>query len=230
MKVIAISDLHGYLPKIEEKFDILFICGDICPVWEPHKSAIQYDFITGVFAKWVNELPYKDEKSKVILIAGNHDFVFQSISTFKLDMFLHKIVGNRLVYLNNEEYELTNDYGTFKIFGTPYCKVFGHWAFMRENLEKYYDVIPDGLDFLISHDAADINGLGIIKEGGYSGTNAGNAVLAKYIKEKKPKYYFCGHIHSGNHELTDVEGTKCANVSSVNEEYELVNHPLVIEV
>lgn len=32
MKVISFSDPHGVLPKIEEPFDLMLICGDICPV------------------------------------------------------------------------------------------------------------------------------------------------------------------------------------------------------
>lgn len=32
MKVIAFSDPHGILPEIKTAFDLMFICGDICPV------------------------------------------------------------------------------------------------------------------------------------------------------------------------------------------------------
>ena len=101
---------------------------------------------------------------------------------------------------------------------------------MRSNLERYYELIPENLDILLSHDAADINDLGLILQGMYRGTNAGNKVLANYVKKRKPKYYFCGHIHSGNHALTDINGTKMANVSIMNEDYEPTHFPLVLDI
>lgn len=229
MKVIVTSDLHGYLPEIKEEFDLLLICGDICPVWEPHNIVTQYNFLMETFNVWINNLPYRDVMSRVVMIAGNHDFVFQNITKTKLNKFLNT-VNNRLVYLNNEEYEHISYEGTFRIFGTPYCKVFGNWAFMRENLEKYYEPIPEGLDILLSHDAADINGLGLITSGRQKGVNAGNKILAEYIRNRKPRYYFCGHIHSGNHTLKAIDGTQMANVSYVDEHYDTTFKPLIMEI
>lgn len=103
---------------------------------------------------------------------------------------------------------------------------------MRNNefLAQKYNEIPENVDIFVSHDAPKVSDVGMIKEGNWSGTDAGNPVLAKYILEKKPKYAFCGHIHSGNHELQEVEGTKFANTSVVNERYDLVYKPLIIRI
>ena len=79
--------------------------------------------------------------------------------------------------------------------------------------------IPEDCDILLTHDAPDINNLGLILSGFNAGTNAGNTVLAEAIKEKKPKYVFCGHIHSGNHVFQNVDGTWMTNVSYVSESY-----------
>ena len=100
---------------------------------------------------------------------------------------------------------------------------------MREDLRKYYDLIPEGLDILISHDAAYINDMGMIFMGPYRGENAGNKILAEYVKKVKPALYFCGHIHSGNHRFEEIDGTKCANVSIMNEDYNPSHFPLVFE-
>ena len=52
---------------------------------------------------------------------------------------------------------------------------------------------------------------------------AGNPWLADEILRKHPRYVFCGHIHSGEHILQTLDDIKLANVSVVNERYELVN-------
>lgn len=44
-------------------------------------------------------------------------------------------------------------------------------------------------------------GLGEIHTGAWAGKDAGNPWLADEIMRKQPDYCFCGHIHSGNHEL-----------------------------
>lgn len=229
MNLIALSDLHGSLIKVKEPFDLMLIAGDVCPVY-CHRREFQAEWLKDEFVEWVMSLPFKDEGSKVVMVAGNHDFVLESWTQKKIDEWV-SLFNDRLIYLNNTEYVFKCNEKEYKIFGTPYCKVFGNWAFMREDLDYYYKHIPQGLDFLISHDAADINGLGMIAEGHHAGTNAGNKVLAKYLLESKPKYYFCGHIHSGNHELTDIgNGTKAANVAILDERYNISNFGLKLVI
>lgn len=227
MKIIAFSDPHGHLPEIKEQFDLLLLPGDVCPVWN-HNKYFQQDWLTGIFATWIKSLPFKTESSRVVMCAGNHDFAFESASKKFIEELITATDG-RLVYLKNEEYSFVHDGKTYRIYGTPICKRFGNWAFMRDELDVYYENIPDGLDFLITHDAPDINELGLIKMGYYAGTNAGNIPLANHVKRAKPKYAFCGHIHSGNHELKEVDGTHLANVSILNEDYVTFYDPLVFE-
>ena len=74
----------------------------------------------------------------------------------------------------------------------------------NDKLEEKYSEIPEGTDILISHDSPTINNLGLIQEGWNEGVDAGNIVLDKYIRERKPRYFFSGHIHSGNHNFEDV--------------------------
>lgn len=151
-------------------------------------------------------------------------FFLERISNEELKCF-YISTDYKVIVLKNEEYnyEYLSDEGIkyLKIFGTPYCKIFGNWAFMlsNEKLKQKYSFIPEDCDILISHDAPDINNLGLISMGHWSGENAGNTVLAEAVNEKKPKMVFCGHIHSGNHELTKVDNTWFANVSYVNESY-----------
>ena len=223
LDIIALSDTHGYLPEITTPFDLLLQPGDICPAHD-HYYAYQINWFQHDYADWINKLPFKNEWSKVVLTWGNHDFVGERIGKTELACF-DITTNNRVITLRNEEYDFNypTDDGvkSLKIFGTPYCKIFGNWAFMisDEKLKQKFSFIPENCDILISHDAPDMNNLGLISMGHYSGTNAGNKVLADAIKEKKPKIALCGHIHSGNHNFENIDGTLMANVSYVNEDY-----------
>ena len=229
MKIIAISDIHGYLPEIKEAFDLLLIAGDICPVY-CHSTAFQADWLLSDFLAWVAQLPFKDEHSKVVVIAGNHDFVL-SRDWFNTDSWCEKSNG-RLVYLCNEEYTFKCEGKDYRIYGTPYCKQFGSWAFMvpLNEIGNYYKDIPGGIDILISHDAPGFGGFGFIREGDYTGVDASNPVLAKHILRAKPKYAFHGHIHSSSHDLKEVEGIKACCVSIMNEAYEPKYEPLMLDI
>ena len=100
--------------------------------------------------------------------------------------------------------------------------MFGNWSFMRYDsfLTEKFSEIPEGLDFLVTHDPPTLNNMGKIFQGYQRGKEAGNEILSKRILEIKPKYVFSGHIHSGNHEFKDYEGIKMANVAYVDENYE----------
>ena len=223
MKVKVTSDTHGYFPDIDSPFDLLLICGDVCPAHD-HYYAFQKNWIENDFVHWISMLPFKNDDSKVVMIGGNHDFFFERANKNDAD-HLKKLTNGRLIVLKNEEYtfECMDEDGlkSVKIFGTPYCKIFGSWAFMisNEGLAEKYDEIPFDVDILISHDSPTINNLGLIQEGWNAGVDAGNTILDKYIKERKPHYFFSGHIHSGNHTFEEVDGTKMANVSYINERY-----------
>jgi predicted phosphohydrolase len=223
MKIAVTSDFHGNLPEIEQS-DLLCICGDICPA-SNHSLTYQSQWLQNIFVPWINNLDVK----KVILIAGNHDFWFEHFGK-KLNIVNNQLIEptyNKLVYLHNAEYE----YKDLKIFGTPYCKEFLNWAFMRDEnkLKEKFEKIPYGLDILLSHDAPMLKDVGVILDS-YEQKNVGNSVLADFILDRKTKYAFCGHIHSGNHKLQTVENTKIANVSLCNEQYEPINDILYLDI
>ena len=93
----------------------------------------------------------------------------------------------------------------------------------HEKLKARYDLCPDNADIFISHDSPDLNGLGTVHynkvDDNVYGQNVGNKVLAEIIKVKKPKYFFSGHIHTGNHNFEEFNGMRMANVSLLNEQY-----------
>jgi len=230
MNILALSDTHGSLPKIDTPFDVLLICGDVCPVY-CHATKFQREWVNDEFNKWISNLPFKDDNSVVVMTPGNHDFVFEGKEPYWTVIKDFELAKNpRIKVLYNETYEHTylDNNGvvhTLSIYGTPACKVFGNWAFMYgpDTLKEMYNKCPEGVDIIISHDAPTINELGFIHEGRWSGKDAGNPLLDDLMNRVKPKYYFCGHIHSGQHAMTEHNGTMTANVSYVDEQY--YDHP-----
>ena len=249
IKVIGISDLHGDLPVINEGFDVLLIGGDICPAYK-HTYDFQHYWMQQYFVPWVMELPFKDEASKVIFIGGNHDVYLdqepkptdEGYSSIYTDL-IHPC-GGRLVYLEDDEYIYESLEGeTIKIYGTPWCKIFGNWWFMRGDnfLKLAFGAIPDDTDILLTHDAPAIPPHGIITQGWYKGEDAGNKVLAEAVEVKAPKYLIYGHIHSsggnigGYHEMTvhyfkEGKPTNICCVSIKDENYDVVYEPLVFSI
>lgn len=236
MTIKVFSDCHGYLPNISSEFDLLLIAGDITPAeWGFGSKKVQWDWLINKFKDWFTSLPFKTSASKVFLIPGNHDKVFENITEAER-LELKLILGPHFELLIHEEktfeYLENDDLKQLRIFGTPYCKMFGSWSFMKYDsfLETAFAEIPENLDILITHDPPALNGMGKITQGRQTGKEAGNEILAKYVLEKKPKYVFSGHIHSGNHKFEEYKGIKMANVSHVDETYTPVYGVLTFEL
>ena len=244
IKIIAFSDPHGNLPLITESFDLMLIGGDICPAHD-HYDAFQRNWLSTSFVAWVRSLPFSDKSSRVVFIGGNHDFYLNDepnpnkgdYSSIYTDII--KPCGGRLVYLEDDEYVFKKEtvdgqIESLKIYGTPWCTIFGRWAFMCEDskLEQIYDNIPEGLDILLTHDAPAIQGHGKIELGPWLGVDAGNKVLAKAIKKRGPKLVLYGHIHSSNHTLTKMykRDTKLRCISILDEDYYPLYAPYVFEM
>jgi Icc-related predicted phosphoesterase len=223
MKFLATSDIHGYLPNITEEFDLLMICGDICPATD-HSIYYQENWIKTIFTQWINSLPYKTAWSKVILVPGNHDFWFERMSVAQ-KLEIEMLCSHRMKILRHDEYEfeypVSDGLDSLIIFGTPYCSIFGHWAFMvnDETLEKKFSQIENDVDILLSHDSPNIYGLGDVTEGPFKREGSGNPILARHIERIKPLILHTGHFHSGNKKFEERNGTWMANVCYINEDY-----------
>lgn len=233
MKVCVMSDLHGYLPVAHDAAEITLICGDIVPLNIQSNMDKSREWLKTRFTYWANNWP----SSKIYFIAGNHDFVFERGWNATLSIELNRLSNGKLIYLDSkttEEYIDTQG-NVHTIYGTPFCHVFGNWAFMYsdEALEELYKRIPENCEIVISHDAADINDMGMVPPNVWHPNdfvNAGNAILARYIIERSPKYYFCGHIHDGNHTISNIEGITMANVSILDDSYRFHYEPIYLDI
>lgn len=234
MKTVSISDTHGFLPKITEPADIMFICGDISPLSIQFNKPAMWEWLTGDFMNWIKELPVE----KVYLVAGNHDAWFEGASEAKKTelMFLS---AHKLVYLENSLVHYIDNEGTsWSIFGTPYCHTFGNRPFMRtdEYMEEKFKEIPDGINFILTHDTPyDWGGqdqiLETVRWSNHRLEHIGNKPLANRLREIQFDWCFHGHIHSSWHDPETIDDPKAGfvvNVSYCNEDYTGTYDPLYL--
>jgi Icc-related predicted phosphoesterase len=218
MIIRAIADLHGWFPKIEQ-CDLLLICGDVVDLSVQSSFHKGRKWFRNIFKPWAEKLPC----NKVLFIAGNHDICIYNHETFYQELFPMK---EKVTFLNNELY----DYYGIRIFGTPYCKLFGNWAYTLSDdklLEKYKD-IPEYCDILMSHDAP--YGTTDVCLEGWNREHLGNKPLRDIILKKIPDYNIHGHLHSSQREYEYLGKTKVMNCSYVNEQYEPTWEPITIEL
>lgn len=243
LKITAISDIHGDLPIIDP-CDVLCICGDIVPLEIQRNYTKSVAWLAGRFVNWCENI----ECEKVIIIAGNHDFVFQMMyndymencgtprwSNHKLQYedFTELVMSNldfpeKIVYLQDTSYE----YNGVTFYGTPHIPVLSNWAFYKssEGLKESFAEIPDKVDILLTHSPGKfVNDTGVSLQHS-NRPEYGSIELTEAIQNKLIRYWFVGHIHSGNHHLENYNGIQVANVSMKDENYRITYEPLTIEI
>lgn len=229
MRIVAMSDLHGDLPRVDtfEECEVAFICGDFSPLNIQANDKKMKQWLAGTFKPWCEALPCE----KVYFIAGNHDW-----TAFRDPEFMHFVFpkDEKVTYLCQETAIYTDRDGKeHKIFGTPFCKQFCNWAFMEEDeeLARLYLAIPNDLDVLLSHDQPYGYGDVILQEIYWNeGEHIGNKPLLEAVFMRQPKYMFCGHLHSTTHECVEIIQTKRYNVSLKDEYYDMVYEPLYLDI
>jgi len=111
-------------------------------------------------------------------------------------------------------------------WASPYTLTKFNWAFMKpENeLEEIWRYIPDKVDVLITHGPP----RGIL-DLTISGEHAGSQSLLDRSRIVKPKVHVFGHIHEtyGSQYNREVH---YINASILNEYYQMVNKPVVIDI
>jgi Icc-related predicted phosphoesterase len=112
-----------------------------------------------------------------------------------------------------------------KFYGSPWTPRFGDWAWMAEDeeLAATFASIPVGLDVLITHGPP----YGILDEVS-RGENVGSCSLLEEVKRKKPRFHVFGHIHEARG-YRHCEHTDFHNVASLDENYEELGEPMIIE-
>jgi len=253
-KIVLISDTHNkhrniYVLKPEDSLqnmDVLYnISGNSFMPAEADMiihagdmSNMGYETEVEDFLKWFSELPYKYK----ILIAGNHDWLFELQRGIAKDML--KKYPN-IIYLENDFVEIDMNEGfaslansgeegstivpsnKLKIWGSPITPWFHSWAFNKirgDEINRYWAHIPDDIDILVTHGPP--HGiLDMVLEGSEKGCE----MLMERIKQIKPKLHVFGHIHeaAGHEEKDEIH---FVNASLVNVRMQLMHKPTIFEV
>lgn len=221
MKIVAISDQHGFFPDIPE-CDLLIVSGDLCldVFWEKEgigrtKYIAKY-FPEYQYSWWLkNWLAWRHKQPAKMCIAtwGNHDFCGEIHPEYSDDTTI-MTVDNELTYQG------------LRIWVSPWSNNFMDWAFMKspEEMKAHYAKIPEGIDILVSHQPPIETNTTIWDFGTNKRQDIGSKELAETIDRIKPKLVFCGHIHVAQGKY-DRGTTTIYNTSVVNEQYKMVHEP-----
>ena len=204
MRFYVISDTHDHhrdLP-FDEDADGIIHCGDFS-----HGPLSEEDFL-----QWFSELPFKYK----ILVAGNHDESPEK----DLEGFKQKCHLLGVTYLQDSGIEIEG----VKFWGSPWTPTFGPFSFMDDDmeLEKYWQLIPDDTNVLITHGPA----YGVLDKA-RSPLNLGSKTLASRMHSlMNLKYHLFGHIHESWGEEQNTY--RIINACSFNPYKRNLNRPRLI--
>lgn len=227
-RIFAISDLHGNLCGLNRGnvlnpagHDAVVIAGDIAPLSYMFDLEEQYRWFETEFNAWVTQFP----DIPFVMIPGNHDIRIRDDRSA-----IEKILPKNCHILIDEEKTIAG----IRFYGTPWVPVINHrWAYEGFSLvlRERFSHIPSGVDVLITHTPPFVPGHSFDVALQYGGTtHFGSIDLATSIRIKKPRYCFFGHVHSGDHTPDRIWGTRCWNVSRLNEDYRPHYDPVSIEI
>lgn len=208
MRICIISDTHNQHRKLQlPDADLLIHCGDF-----------QYSGSEGEFANFRDWWRGLDRPR--ILVPGNHD-----LSLYRYPGMADELRGKESFVLIDQ----TIQWHDQVIHGTPWVPKCGPWAWMFHDHSPdpgFPFQIPQETTILISHGPA----FGIRDKVAKGFGSVGSYKLRDRIDALPALRLHCfGHIHEG-YGVEEVNGTIHANAAVLDEQYKLVNPPLVVEI
>ena len=218
MKVCCISDTHLSHNQLEiPECDLLIHAGDFSFVGK------MIDIME--VNQWFGKLKEKGKCKEIVSVAGNHDWVAHNNPSWTKEAFTN------CIYLDEEPCGVFG----YKVFGSAWSPFFNNWAFNAQRgkeIARHWKKIPDDTQILVVHGPPygilDVNTEDIYSQP-LGPEHLGCEDLKNRISQLKDlKLSVHGHIHS-SHGLEEHNGVKFVNASVLNESYEVVFKPIVIE-
>jgi Icc-related predicted phosphoesterase len=201
ISIVAISDTHGFHESVDiPAGDILIHAGDLTRHGEMGEVKEFNDFLGG--------LPHPVK----IVIAGNHDFCFES------DPERCRNNLTNAIYLQDQAVTFEG----VRFYGSPWQPWFFDWAFNLQRgpeIRAKWDLIPEDTDVLITHGPPFGHGDRTLR-----GEQVGCQDLLEVVEQIQPKFHIFGHIHEG-YGLTRNEHTTFINASICGVSYRPKNTP-----
>ena len=217
-RIVFISDTHMKHKQIEKlipECDLVVHTGDMTGRGSVGELLSVNDFFRRLKDAGICQ--------EVVAIAGNHDFGLQNNAA------VARPILSDCVYLQDEEFSFRG----LRIYGSPWQPEFFDWAFnlpRGKALKEKWDKIPDGVDIIMTHGPPQgVRDVCLDRYDPGKKVNVGCSDLAKAIKRIKPQVHVFGHIHDG-YGVSDIDGVKYINASNLDEQYQAVNEPILVEV
>lgn len=202
MKIIHLSDTHGFFPDIPE-CDLVIHSGDFFTNCVGDNPSIQKEFQKDWLASRINTIVNWIGPRPFFFCSGNHDYIDSHFQRM-----LNENGAPKARCLNDKLYSWEG----LTFYGFPYINVTGgDWNFelspekmtrMVSHLKNQISSLDKPLDFFIAHSPPK----GILDS--YRGISYGVVDFSDWIRddfESYPSYSLFGHIHSahGKKILTD---------------------------
>ncbi len=209
MYIVTISDTHGQHRKLKlPDADMIIHAGDVSASGSVHEVT---DFL-----QWFGNLPFQYK----LFIAGNHDFWLEDIHRNELN----SLVPAGMVYLNDSGCIIEG----LHIWGSPVTPRYHDWAFNRSRgaeINCHWNLIPPDTDILVTH----VPAAGILDRNA-ANESLGCEDLLKRVREVRPRYHICGHIHEG-YGIFETEHTCFINACVLDKhKKQLMNKPVLFHV
>lgn len=207
MRFVAISDTHCRHHNLRlPKGDVLLHAGDVT------MRGLRSELLD--FLLWFRLQPFTHK----IFIGGNHDFCLEQLPAAQLAA----LIPEGICYLNDSGVELAG----IRIWGSPVSPWHHNWAFNRHrgaHIRRHWQKIPLQTHILLTHTPP----FGVLDQLA-SEKNSGDKDLLRTVTDLQPPFHLFGHIHEA-YGRRQQGGTTFLNCSLMNEQYELVNPPVVFD-